>query len=150
MRERAQERRIAITGASAAAVSGLTPYYLGKLLSPSTTERPGTRRFGMISLGPTLGILALKLVVVPDDEAAARFGPRIELKNESCSRVLAVAAGRGKHQMVPLRLLRRIAALGGVARSRALSPARRSQIARTASKVRWAKAAVAAKAAKAA
>lgn len=137
MRERAAERRIALTGESVAAASGLANFYIQKLLSPS--RRP-MRRFGMISLGPVLGVLALKLVVVPDDEAAARFGPRIEQKSESCGRMLTVKAGRGKQQMVSVRFLRRIAHSGGVARNHALSPARRRQIARKAAQARWARA----------
>jgi hypothetical protein len=99
------------------------------------------RRFGMISLGPVLGVLALKLVVVPDDEAAARFGPKIEQKNESCSHVLTAKSGRGGHTLTPLRLLRRIAPLGAAARNRALSPTRRSQLASRAAIARWQKAA---------
>jgi hypothetical protein len=138
MRERAAERKVALSGESVAAVSGLPTCYLAKLLSPSPHPM---RRIGMISLGPVLGVLALKLLVVPDDQAAARFGPQIEQKNESCSHppVLTVMGGHGKKQAIPVRLLRRISPLGVAARQRLLSPARRSQIARIAATARWAK-----------
>jgi hypothetical protein len=51
-----------------------------------------------------------------------------------------VMGGHGKHQAISVKLLRRISRLGVAARNRALSPARRSQIARRAAKARWAKA----------
>jgi hypothetical protein len=147
LRERAEQRRIALTGESVAAAAGIPTYYLAKLLSPSKNPM---RRFGIISLGPVLGVLAVKLLVVPDDEAAARFGPLIEQKNQSCVRILTVMGGRGKKQQIPLKLLRRISPLGVAARQAKLSPAQRSQIATIAVKARWAKVRAAKAAARAA
>jgi hypothetical protein len=58
-------------------IAGLSDHYTTKLLSLSDTRRPGARRLGVRSvslrmLGPLLGALALKLVVVPDEEAFGR------------------------------------------------------------------------------
>jgi hypothetical protein len=47
MRARAQERRIALSSADFAAVSGLPSYYCNKLLAANPV-----RRIGAISLGP--------------------------------------------------------------------------------------------------
>jgi hypothetical protein len=78
-RVRAQERRIAITGADVAKVSGLADYYVAKLLA-----RNPVKRVGMISLGPLLGVLGLKLVVTEDLDAVVRFGSQIKQANEAC------------------------------------------------------------------
>jgi hypothetical protein len=99
------------------------------------------RRFGAASLGSLLGILGVKLIVADDPVAFARFTSRLPTRNESCAHpMLTVKAGRGKQQLVSVKLLRKIAPLGGAARNRSLSPARRSQIARKAANARWAKA----------
>jgi hypothetical protein len=135
-RARAHERRIAITSPDVAEVADLASYYIPKLLSPSKNP---VRRVGINSLGPLPAILGAKLVLKEDPEAVRLYGDRIPQRDESCVRVLAVKAGRGKHQWVPLRLLRKIAPLGAVARNRSLSPARRSQIARHAANIRWAR-----------
>jgi hypothetical protein len=133
-RARANERRIAITSADVAATAGLPSHYIAKLLSPSKNP---VRRVGMISLAPLLAVLQAKLVLLPDPEAEKLFGPRIPARTEHCARMLTVKAGRGKQQLVSVKLLRRIAPLGGAARNRSLSPARRSQIARKAALARW-------------
>ena len=117
-----------------AALAGLPAYYIPKLLQANPV-----RRVGIHSLGPLLAVLGLKIILTEDVEAVKTFGPRIPVKDKSCGRMLTVKAGRGKQQLVSVRLLRRIARSGGVARSLALSPARRSQIARAAAQTRWAK-----------
>jgi hypothetical protein len=134
-RARANERRIAIAGASVAAVSGLPAAYVAKLLSVHPV-----RRVGMISLGPLLGALQAKLVLLPDPEAEKLFGDRIPERKECCAHpMLTAKSGRGGHTLTPLRLLRRIAPLGAAARNAALSPKQRSQLARKAANARWAK-----------
>jgi hypothetical protein len=150
-RARANERRIAITSQAVAQISGLPSYYVPKLLTPSKNP---VRRIGMISLGPLLGVLGAKLVLLPDPEAEKLYGDRIPTRNESCAHpMLTVKAGRGKQQLVSVKLLRRIAPLGAAARNAKLSPARRKKIARIAARARWAQVAAAqiaaAKAAKA-
>lgn len=80
MRARAVERRIAIAGASVAEVSGLPSAYIAKLLSVHPV-----RRVGMISLGPLLGVLGVKFVMVEDQEAIAKYSGRIDKRNEKCA-----------------------------------------------------------------
>jgi hypothetical protein len=136
-RDRAEQRRIAICGNDVAAVAGLPSCYIGKLLSPAAQPM---RRVGMISLGPLLAVLGLKIILAEDPEALEQFGARIPAKDDSATRMLAVKAGRGKQQLVSVRFLRKIAHSGGVARNLALSPARRKKIARKAALAKWAKA----------
>jgi hypothetical protein len=131
-RDRAAQRHIAMSSAAVADVAGVANYYFPKLLQANPVRRVGIR-----SLGPLLAVLGLKMILVEDIEAVNRYGPRIPVSNESCARMLTVKAGRGKQQLVSVRLLRRIAPLGAAARNRALSPARRRQIARKAALARW-------------
>jgi hypothetical protein len=145
-RDRAAQRQIPMSSAAVADVAGMPSYYFPKLLQANPV-----RRVGIHSLPSILAILGLKIILVEDEEAVRLYGPRIPVTNESCARMLTVKAGRGKQQLVSVRLLRKIAPLGGAARNRSLSSARRSQIARKAAQARWAKAQTAArKAAKAA
>ena len=72
-RARANERRIAITSPDVAQTAGLAAYYIPKLLTPSKNP---VRRIGMISLGPLLGVLGAKLVLLPDPEAEKLYGAR--------------------------------------------------------------------------
>lgn len=78
-RARAAERKIAITGADVAQVSGLPSHYVAKLLS----VRP-VKRIGLISLGPLLGVLGVKLVMVEDPIAMAKYTDKLPKRNESC------------------------------------------------------------------
>jgi hypothetical protein len=78
MRARAQERKIAITSPHVAAMANL-PEFICKLLSVHPV-----RRIGMISLGPLLGVLGMKLIAVPDESAVARYSGKLEKRNESC------------------------------------------------------------------
>jgi hypothetical protein len=79
MRARAQERRIALSSADFAAVSGLPSYYGNKLLAANPV-----RRIGAISLGPLLGALGIRLLVVEDPIAVQRFTSRLPVRNEYC------------------------------------------------------------------
>jgi hypothetical protein len=142
-RDRAAQRHIAMSSAAVADVAGVANYYFPKLLQANPV-----RRVGINSLGPLLAVLGLKIILVEDIEAVTRYGPRIPVATESCTRMLTVRAGRGKQQLVSVKMLRRIAPLGGAARNRSLSPAQRSQIARKGGLAKWAKAKAAAKAAK--
>jgi hypothetical protein len=116
---------------------------VSKLLSPNPR-----RRIGAISLGPLLDALGLAIEVKENPETMARYGHRLEKRNETVVRVLAVdraKPGNGKHNLVSLRFLKKIAADGGVARAKKLGPRRRKQIARQAALVRWAEVKAAAK-----
>jgi hypothetical protein len=139
-RARANELRIALTGASAAQVSGLPSCYLAKILSPS--PKPA-RRFGAISLGAILGTLQLKLIVTEDEKASARFGAQLEKRNESC--VHNGVRGVTTEIVFSHKKFRQIQAKGRRSRWNAMSPAQRSAWARELNRIRWAK--VAAKAA---
>lgn len=87
MRLRAQERKIAITSSEVAALANLPEYYVAKLLSVHPV-----RRIGMISLGPLLSVLGVKLLMVEDREmiekmdrvAVQKFGKPLKPRNESC------------------------------------------------------------------
>jgi hypothetical protein len=131
-RDRAAQRSIPMSSAAVADVAGVANYYFPKLLQANPV-----RRVGINSLGPLLAVLGLKMILVEDIEAVNRYGPRIPVATESCTRVLTVKCGRGKQQLVSVKMLRRIAPLGAAARNRALSPAQRSQIARKAANARW-------------
>jgi hypothetical protein len=52
-------------------VSGMTKGWSSKTIGY------GAKRLGMLSLGPMLGALGLKLLVVEDEEAFARIRPRL-------------------------------------------------------------------------
>jgi hypothetical protein len=80
-RARANERRMAITSPEVAQTAGLTSYYIPKLLTPSKNP---VRRVGMISLGPLLGVLGAKLVLMPDPEAEKLYADKIPQRQESC------------------------------------------------------------------
>jgi hypothetical protein len=128
-RAAAAARHIAIGSENVATVSGLPSNYVAKLLQP----RP-TKRIGAISLGPLLGVLGLKLVVLEDPEAVARFSSRIEQRNGSSVRTAAT------HQFsLSNRFLKKIGAEGGKARAKKLTPSQRSRSSRKAALARWAK-----------
>jgi hypothetical protein len=70
-------------------VAGLPTRYTTKLLG-------GVRGLGRVSLGPLLGALALKLVVMPDDAALARIRHRLPARDASgCGPRLEVGSGVG-------------------------------------------------------
>jgi hypothetical protein len=139
-RARANERRIAITAAAVAATAGLPAYYIPKLLTPSKNP---TRRIGMISLGPLLGVLGAKLVLVPDPEAEKLYGARIPQRQESC--VHHGVRGVTTEIRFSHKKFRQIQAKGRRSRWDNVSPEQRSAVARELNRIRWAK--VAAKAA---
>jgi hypothetical protein len=131
-RARANELCVAIGGASAAEISGLPSSYLAKLLSPS--PKPA-RRFGAISLGPVLGTLAIKLIVVTDENAMQKFGSKLEKRQQRCAHHTAAVNIRLTHKF-----LREIAAKGGANSRRNMTRRQASALARKAIQARWAKA----------
>ncbi len=66
MRARVAERQIALSGEAVAEVAGLPRGYLQKILSPLPKSRADVRRIGIASLGPVLGVLGVKLLMVED------------------------------------------------------------------------------------
>lgn len=87
MRARADERRVAITSPGIAELANLPDYYIAKLLSVHPV-----RRIGMISLGPILSILGVRLLMVEDKNmmermdrlAIQKFGEPLKPRNEGC------------------------------------------------------------------
>jgi hypothetical protein len=155
MRAHAVTRKIAITSPHIAAMASLPDYYIAKLLSVHPI-----RRIGMISLGPLLGVLGIKLLMVEDPEAVARYSGKLANRNESCvhngaaiefrfsrRHMQKIGKNGAKSRWAKARMLAEtasiIAPLGAAARHTALSPQRRSQIARKAALARWAKVAAA-------
>jgi hypothetical protein len=78
-RNRAAELQVA--GETIDEVAGLPARYSAKLLGPNQI-----RRIGAISLGPLLGALALKLVIVEDEDALRQYGSRLKRCNPNLAR----------------------------------------------------------------
>jgi hypothetical protein len=127
-RARAAEMHIATGSDNVAHVAGIAHGYLGKLLAP----RP-VRRIGMQSLGPVLGVLGVKIIVVEDEDALRRFGSRLKRRNDNLVRS-AASEFRLTH-----RWLRKIASKGGKSRDAKLTPEQRSELARELNRIRWSK-----------
>jgi general stress protein YciG len=158
-RARATERKICLSDTTTAQISGLTDRYCAKLLQ---APKP-TRRFGMESLGPILGVLAVKLVMVEDPEAIARlqmlkerYGMELKVRDEKyLSKVVVehrftrrhmsdIGKKGGKATIKKLRARRRLAGIqrkGGKARFASMDAASRSALGRMGAKARWAAAA---------
>ena len=64
--------------ASSSSISGLPDRYSSKVLSLTSCRR---KRIGMVSLGPLLGALGLKLIAVEDHEAVARNRSRYTVRD---------------------------------------------------------------------
>src|SRR5580698_9755588 len=74
MRARAAERQIAISSDEAAHVAGLSDRRLTQILSLRTLRNvQSVRRVGITSLGPVLGLLGVRLLMVEDEEALKRI-----------------------------------------------------------------------------
>lgn len=77
LRTRANELHLSRSDDDNADVAGLPNKYIAKLLGP----RP-VRRVGMKTLGPLLGVLQVKLILVVDEEAVRRYGGRVRKRDE--------------------------------------------------------------------
>ena len=124
----AQERKIAITSPHIAQMANLPDYYICKLLSVHPM-----RRIGMISLGPLLGVLGIKLLMVEDPEAVARYNGRLPQRNETC-----VHNGAAITFTFSRRHMQKIGQNGALVRWARIR--KRKPIARKGGKARWAKA----------
>jgi len=132
LRDRANELKIARSHENTASVMGFTNGYLQKLLAPKPP-----RLIGMRTLGPVLGVLGAKLLLVVDDVALARLA--------------AIGAKRSDMKLVERnnnlvhdgviqstrRFLKKIAAKGGAATARKLNAHQRRASARNAALARW-------------
>jgi hypothetical protein len=131
MQARAAERKIALGGAAAAQVSGLPVGYLQKILSPISKSRKAVRRIGITSLGPVLGVLGIKLLVVEDLEALERFSARIPQRQEK-----SVRSG-GVHVHISRKFLSKIGTLGGSRSRKNIGKRKARAMARKAAAARW-------------
>jgi hypothetical protein len=130
MRQRAQERQLAIGSEAVAAYTGLPANYLAKILAPRLTA---VRRVGMISLGPILAILGVKLVMVEDLQAVALADRRLPKRKNS-------AVHSGAIQVVfSRRFMKKIGAIGGKNRRLNMTDEEATRHAKKAASARWAK-----------
>jgi hypothetical protein len=138
-RARAAERQIAISSDETHHVAGLSDRRITQLLSLRTLRNiQSVRRIGILSLGPLLGVLGVKLVMVEDVDAIKRHGERIKARNNNL-----VHGGVVQHTQ-SLKFLRKIGKKGGKARLKTMNAKRRSASARKAAFARWNKASIAA------
>jgi hypothetical protein len=91
------------------------------------------KRLGIGTLGPVLGVLGVRLIMVEDSEALKTYGARIPARNESC-----VHAGT-VNIVFSRRHLRAIQKKGGRNSRLYMSKRQASALARKAVKARWAK-----------
>jgi hypothetical protein len=124
-RARAEQLQIAISG-DVNALAGLPQNYLGKLMAPSQP-----RRIGALSLGPVLGVLGIKLVIVEDEEALRRLNGRLEKRQQPFVRTGTM------EWRISRRAFRKMQAKGRQARWDAMTPAQRSAWARKLNRIRW-------------
>src|SRR6516164_1004632 len=107
-------------------LAGLQDGYLSKLIA-----RSPIRNFGPLSLGPTLGALGLKLLLVIDTESLAKIRPRLIKRKKHASD----DASDGNRRS--LRFNSKLAHVFAHRRALLQSPETRKQIARKAARVRW-------------
>ena len=119
---RARAAELNLSGETIDTVSGLASHYASKLLGPSQT-----RTLGAISLGPFLGALAVRGVLVEDAAAVAKLRSRIIPRNGSYVRPSYT------HVIITDRKWRQIQKLGHQARRAVwhkLTPQQRSKMMR--------------------
>ena len=126
---RARVAELGITHETLDDLAGFQSGYASKLLCD-----PPMKRLGPITLHIMFGALAMRQQLVHDEEAYGRLQHRLE-------RRLKPRMLRARRTTVHLTpdFMRRIAILGNAARTKKLSPAKRSRLARKAAKARWAK-----------
>ena len=134
-RDRANERKISMSDEDTATIAGLPDKYLAKLLAP----RP-VRRIGMLSLGPVLGVLGAKLLLVVDEEACRRLESRkdVRLKQRNGNLVRSAATTH----VLTRRFMQKIGRIGGKTRwkkqrKRDAVAKAKSDKARKAALIRW-------------
>jgi hypothetical protein len=126
IRNRAAELQVA--GETLDEISGLPNRYCAKLIGPKPI-----RRLGAISLGPSLGALALKLIVVEDSEALRRVAGRLRKRDSRRVRNSVVHVTRTKREF------QKMGRIGGPLSRTYMSKERASEIGRKAAQARWSK-----------
>ena len=107
-------------------LAGVQDRYLNKLIA-----RSPIRNFGRTSLGPVLGALGLKILLVIDTEALAKMRPRYKKRRKHASDDASDGNARS------LRFNSKLAHVFAHRRALLQSPETRKQIARKAARVRW-------------
>ena len=128
LRARAEQRKIAVSGEETAKVAGLPDRYIQKLIGPKPV-----RRIGMFSLGPILGVLGVKLVLVEDPHAMGKYAAKLKERFEPNVRDDAT------HVTLTHRFMRKIGIKGGAARWKDVAPKTRQRLARKAARERMQK-----------
>jgi hypothetical protein len=128
LRARAAEQKLALSAPENSQVSGLTDGYIAKLIGSNPPKR-----IGMASLGPILAVCGVKLVLLADEEAEQRYGPRLKRRNEN------LVHADVTYRSLTRRFMQKIGRKGGNARRDKLTPEQRSEIARNAVLARWSK-----------
>lgn len=123
---RARAEELLLSRQTVDEVAGLTAGYAAKLLAPKPMKILGPMSFGSL-----LGALGLKLVVVEDAEAMAKYAHNRVERTENMVRAVS------RHWVITANFLRTIQSKGGIARAKSLSPYKRRAIARKAAKARW-------------
>jgi len=135
-RARAAELKIALGSENAADITSLPVGYLAKLLAPHRGKTPAQlRQVGLISLGPVLGLLGVRLAMIEDPTALRRFSARIKPRNEAYVRH---TRGDTVHVEVDLATLRKNGADGGRKSRMSMSIAKSRKLARKAAHARYA------------
>lgn len=124
---RARAHSLNVSRESIDAVAGLQSGYAAKLLCD-----PPLKKLGMDSLGPMLGALGLKMIVVEDADAMARFTSRAS-KREFAVPVQSPAV----HYRISLRTLKRNGRKGGMNSRKFVGKRKARQLARKAARARW-------------
>lgn len=119
-RARANELKISRSHENTANVAGLTNGYLAKLLAPKPV-----RRIGAVSLGPVLGVLGVKILVVVDDAAMARLAAIGEKREDMKLKVRNDNLVHDGVIQTTRRFMKKIASLGGKARMQKLRTSQR-------------------------
>jgi hypothetical protein len=125
---RARAAQLNLSGEAIDAVSGLTSRYSQKLLGPHQI-----RRLGATSLGPFLGALAVRCLIIEDKAALEKLRSQTKQRDERYVRNGTV------HLRLTTRFFQKIGRLGG-ANSRKYLPKRLvKQLAKKAAAARWKK-----------
>jgi len=130
IRARIAELGVAVGGVgpgSAGEVAGLADGYLAKLVAPGKWSK----RLGMASLGPTLGVLGLKIYLVADDRQTAKMARRLEKRSGSYVRSNVVHVEWSKQHLAEAG---RKGAISGHAKR---TPKQRQEHARKLAAARW-------------
>jgi len=128
LRDRADELRLSREAIDQ--VAGLPSGYSGKILGIGQV-----RRLNLISLGPVLGALGVKLVMVVDGAALKQFGGRSAKRHEN----------RVRHGVLTQLMMRNrkdfslMGKVGGANSRRYMTGAAASRLGRKAAKARWRK-----------